>query len=1149
MYPVHVARPPIGSVPEEGVNYAFPVGTWAVASGGATSAPSNPGGTSSSSRPTTRSGEGHGDDQGQGEREGREDKPHDEKALDPKDFMSIEDYRKSRKFVFIHHFAGKNDVLGKAVLAAADVHGLKVEVISVDKEANSGNLMEAEPYESHLMMAKQGKVDGYHSGWPCSTFSRLRWRHREGLPQPVRSRRFPYGLPSNSSPQQTECDAGTIMLARSLTMAEEVEKNKASKVMGSFYTLENPPESELADHQSAWEMEETKAFIDRWHPHQVKFNTCVYEKEKEIGQRHFKPQKFVGSLQGLRELEGECKCGRAGHDPVVGPAKSKASAEYPKELCAKYADLAMKHFEKMLQMEHLQLKVRFMEEHLAKMKRKAQVLGAEPTQSRSPWSPEKRPKTDEKPTASTASEWRGHHEVHDWRGGYGKHEALRSSQAKTRDPKQQVYLGGMRHPARVIRTMAAAQSWGWRIQGAWRNFCAAHPKALEVAEQYGSPECEIDEDLVNKWNQCLREMLKAKERKVSLTDNKRYKSKLDGELVAAWVEQTQDPEVSVAKWIEEGVPLGIECPIPTHGVFPPSDEDGPTLFSEEATATIVRGDLINYVSVEDNKEHAMEELNRYESCKYLFRLTAAEAEEKFKKRTISRLGLILKEKEDKTLKKRIIVDMRRSKGNEKAFLPERLVLPRPLDAVEMIRDVVGMEDNRNYHPDKRWGSEFVLVDVTDAFMSFAVKEEEWGHCLSPAPKEGDEDLDLVCFTALLFGFKTAPLLYSRLAALVSRMLQAVVQPGRGVHQTYLDDSLWYLQGPLQSRNQLLSLVLHTMAALGLRVSFKKGKRAGNVQWVGVTFSLINADRVSVGLPEPFMKETISTLQGWASKGYVALKALRTVAGRMSWVAGVLPRTRWTVAVLYAVLTSEEQESKGGGRVGSKVQGMFPVKRLEQTRLWIIAYLEKAMEHPLRVLELRPKKMADISITTDASPECLGGYLVVNGTMVAAYTSRVSLEDADTLGFERGQSSSQGIVEALALLVALRIWKAKIPPGLMEIRVQSDSVIALALAEKLAASSPGLNFFGAELGIALETLQVEKLVTCHIPGPANTVADYLSRPDKWAKVARPDVLADFNIQVVEGRGKDFYVLPSPQVQPELWGRRRELPVHNAWGALK
>ena len=368
------------------------------------------------------------------------------------------------------------------------------------------------------------------------------------------------------------------------------------------------------------------------------------------------------------------------------------------------------------------------------------------------------------------------------------------------------------------------------------------------------------------------------------------------------------------------------------------------------------------------------------------------------------------------------------------------------------------------------------------------------------------------------------------------MLQSIVQPGRGVHQTYL---------ALQSRNKLLSLVLYTMASTGLRVAFKKGQRAGKVQWVGVTFNLINADRVSVGLPESFLKETIETLKGWANKGYVALKALRSIAGRMSWVAGVLPRTRWTVSVLYAVLTSEEQETKAS----SKLQGMFPVKRLEQTRLWIIAYLEQAMLHPLRILELKPNKRAEVSITTDASPECMGGYLLVNGAMVSAFTSRVTLEDSRMLLFDQGESSSQGIVEALALLVALKIWKSKIPAGLMEIRVQSDSVITLALAEKLAASSPGLNFLGAELGITLETLQVEKLITCHIPGPANTVADYLSRPAKWSKVPRPDVLADFNIQVIEGRDEGFFSLPSPRSQPELWGQRRELPVHNAWGSLR
>ena len=51
--------------------------------------------------------------------------------------------------------------------------------------------------------------------------------------------------------------------------------------------------------------------------------------------------------------------------------------------------------------------------------------------------------------------------------------------------------------------------------------------------------------------------------------------------------------------------------------------------------------------------------------------------------TVSKLGLILKEKEDGTMKRRIIIDLRRSGGNSKSALPERLTLPRPVDAVRM----------------------------------------------------------------------------------------------------------------------------------------------------------------------------------------------------------------------------------------------------------------------------------------------------------------------------------------------------------------------------------------------------------------------------------------------------------------------------------
>ena len=485
----------------------------------------------------------------------------------------------------------------------------------------------------------------------------------------------------------------------------------------------------------------------------------------------------------------------------------------------------------------------------------------------------------------------------------------------------------MRHPARTLRSMGAAQSLGFKIQGAWNNFSECNPQVMETAETYGTNGCVIHEEIVEKWRSTLKEMMGAKEPpRVMLVDNKEYKSKLDAELFESWIDKSGDPDDCIPDWIRRGVPLGIECEIPVRGVFPLSEEEGPALESEDAVSTIVRGDLINYTSVEENKEHAIEELERLESHKYLFRLDAAEAERDFRRRTISKLGLILKERPDKTLKKRVIVDMRRSNGNLKSHLPERLILPRPMDAIQMVRDLGGQEHGEHWPLESRWGSEFILIDVTDAFMSFSVRREEWGHCLSPSPM--DDGSGLVCFTALLFGFKTAPLLYSRLAALVSRFLQACIPPQIGMHQTYLDDSLWYMQGPLIYRNKAIALVLYTMAALGLKVAIKKGHRAGTVQWIGVTFGIVNNEKITMGLPEQFMKETINVFESWSSKGYAALKSLRSVAGRMSWVAGVLPRTRWTVSVLYAILKDEEKmddnddaESKQPSRRSTR-EGLF-----------------------------------------------------------------------------------------------------------------------------------------------------------------------------------------------------------------------------------
>ena len=63
---------------------------------------------------------------------------------------------------------------------------------------------------------------------------------------------------------------------------------------------------------------------------------------------------------------------------------------------------------------------------------------------------------------------------------------------------------------------------------------------------------------------------------------------------------------------------------------------------------------------------------------------------------------------------------------------------------------------------------------------------------------------------------------------------------------------------------------------------------------------------------------------------------------------------------------------------------------------------------------------------------------------------------------------------------------------------SDSIVALATTHKMSSSKLAFNFLGAEVAIQCEKIGIEGLKCSHIPGAANVVADFLSRPGRMAK---------------------------------------------------
>ena len=289
-----------------------------------------------------------------------------------------------------------------------------------------------------------------------------------------------------------------------------------------------------------------------------------------------------------------------------------------------------------------------------------------------------------------------------WRPGEGKYGMLKEEKQKEKRLDQQGFVGGMKNPMEVVEGLPTLQNLGRRIWGAWERHCMNNPKVLKVGEQYGSEDCKLEGHLVERWKE-----------------------------VEAWCRRGGDPETEVHWWIKEGVPLGVNVPIKTCNVFPPALKEEAQRPEDWRAAQGLREDIGNYVSVREQEEDAKIEIDRLIDRGYAVKARKGEVERAgFKGTTISKLGLIVKTKEGGAKKRRIIIDLRRSGGNRKAVLPERLILPRPMDAIAMVRRMHASKAELEKPQDKTL--ELVMIDVSDAYMHLAVAEEEKGHCLAPA---------------------------------------------------------------------------------------------------------------------------------------------------------------------------------------------------------------------------------------------------------------------------------------------------------------------------------------------------------------------------------------------------------------------------------
>ena len=171
------------------------------------------------------------------------------------------------------------------------------------------------------------------------------------------------------------------------------------------------------------------------------------------------------------------------------------------------------------------------------------------------------------------------------------------------------------------------------------------------------------------------------------------------------------------------------------------------------------------------------------------------------------------------------------------------------------------------------------------------------------------------------------------------------------------------------------------------------------------------------------------------------------------------------------------------------------RQVEVPLSWILAFLKSNVGDLTRTIHLDTytRKGPRVVITTDASPFGVGAILQVNGQIIEYLADQILDTDKQVLGLDDCQGSrNQQVLEALAMLIALRSWAHHWKCNRVVLTVKTDNVATLALVARMQPHSAQLGVIAREMALDMAQACYSPDVVEHLPGVANTGADALSR---------------------------------------------------------
>ena len=631
-----------------------------------------------------------------------------------------------------------------------------------------------------------------------------------------------------------------------------------------------------------------------------------------------------------------------------------------------------------------------------------------------------------------------------------------------REAENHVAIGGMRNPALAVGKVPGLRHAGKIVRESLELYMRMHPTLLsDITLSIDSGKEAISEERVIDLAGHLGRALDAKHTR------KGKRSLWRPGLVEAFVNLAGDPETELAGWLEDGAPTGVAHDVRGVGIFPLTKAKG------EAHAELWRHwartePTANYASVEEHRELVMAEVDRLRTSGFVTIYSSwAAVLAKFGNVVVSKMAAISKARDDGSTKLRLIIDMRRSNVNDHARLHERIVLPR---VVDLLQDALAMLEHGTVDEDL----DMMVIDWADAFHSIGVLDDEKAHQIVKGFRG-----TYIGYETVLFGGAGSPGVWGRAAAFLGRSGQSLFCASEARLQVYVDDPWTVWRGSPERRRHLRGILLLWWIALGPPLSWKKAQLGNTVKWIGVEVS-IHGGGIDLSLDPNFISDLLVDVLAVMRLKVVEASALKKLAGKAEWAASIVPYLKAMVSPLWAAASDAPH-----GQVGQT--------RIHHALKWLVAFLERRRGALLR--RYRPDDCyaaGQLVLEIDASPWGYGGVLYAHGKPISFYADEISEEDVATLKVKIGDHRGQAILEFMALLIAVRLWRHLISVQQWTVTVRSDSMAALGAACKLRSPEARMNRVARELALDLAESKYELDFMGHLAGEANVVADALSR---------------------------------------------------------